>query len=103
MHLVLLLWSNGRLRIPVGFRLWLWRPRRSCRRGEYRTKVQLAQKLILEVLAAGLSVEYVAFDSWYTARWFCKLLDRLGLIWLGELKKNGVVVYQHRRYHVESW
>jgi len=98
MHLVLLLWSNGRLRIPVGFRLW--RPRRSCRPGEYRTKVQLAKELILEVLAAGLSVEYVAFDSWYTARWFCKFLDRLGLVWIGELKRNGVVVYQHRRYQV---
>ncbi len=100
MHLVLLLWSNGRLRIPVGFRLW--RPRQSCRPGEYRTKVQLAQDLLLEVLAAGLSVEYVTFDSWYTARWFCKFLDRRGLIWIGELRKNSRIIYQHQRYSLEE-
>ncbi len=33
-----------------------------------RTKLELAQALMTTVLRAGLSFEYLTFDSWYNAR-----------------------------------
>src|SRR5262245_2315771 len=43
-QIVVLLWCSldGRWRIPVGFRLW--RPKRSCRKQRYRTKLHLASE-----------------------------------------------------------
>jgi hypothetical protein len=52
-HIVVLLWVShaGAWRIPVGFRLW--RPKRSCRAGAYRTKLQLVEPLVAAAVAAG--------------------------------------------------
>jgi hypothetical protein len=43
---VVLLWCSfdGRLRIPVAFRLW--RPKRSCAPHLYRTKLRLAEVML---------------------------------------------------------
>lgn len=48
-HVVLLFWCNTRLRILVGF---LWRPKQEVK-VFYRTKLQLAQAFITDVLRAG--------------------------------------------------
>lgn len=109
MHLVVLFWSNGHLRLPVAFRLW--RPKQGCRPRQYRTKLQLAQVMITEVLSSGLSVDYVVFDVWYNARWFTKFLSRCGLTWVSTLKGKTYVVYQGKKgfvcnlpvLHVLKW
>jgi hypothetical protein len=46
LHVVVLLWCSfdGRLRIPVAFRLW--RPKRSCAPHLYRTKLRLAEVML---------------------------------------------------------
>ena len=92
-HIVLLFWCNTRLRIPVGFRLW--RPKRDGK-ACYRTKLQLAQTLITNVLRAGLTFEYLTFDSWYNARWFTKWLTAQEIIWVSTLKANARVTYRGR-------
>ncbi|MBV9279254.1 MAG: transposase, partial [Chloroflexi bacterium] len=58
-HIVVLLWCShdGHWRIPVAFRLW--RPKRSCSRRAYRTKVQLAEVMLREVVAARLAFDYL--------------------------------------------
>jgi hypothetical protein len=78
-HAVVLLWcsADGRWRIPVAFRLW--RPKRSCAPHAYRTRLQLAEELVKEVVAAGLAFAYLVMDTHYTAGWFTKLLGRLGI------------------------
>ncbi|HUS14412.1 MAG TPA: transposase [Chloroflexia bacterium] len=95
--LVLLLWcsDDGRWRIPVGFRLL--RPKGRCAPHAYRTKLQLAQELVRAVLAAGLPVRYLVFDTHYTAGWFTKWLARCGVIWQGTLDPRTTVVYQGRK------
>jgi hypothetical protein len=98
LHMVVLLWCHGKLKIPVAFRLW--RPRQNCRRGQYRTKIQLARQMVIEVRAEGLPFEYIVFDSWYNAKWFAKWLNRCGIIWVSVLKSNRCVVYRHRRQQV---
>jgi hypothetical protein len=100
LHIVLLLWTSadGQWRIPVGFRLW--RPKRSCGRRDYQTKLQLAGPLVEAVVAARVPVEYIVFDTAYTAGWFTKKLTRLGLTWQGTLHPDTVVYWRNVRLPV---
>jgi hypothetical protein len=101
LHIVVLVWcsADGRWRIPVGFRLW--RPKRSCALGAYRTKLQLALPLIEAVVAASLPVQYIVFDTAYTAGWFTKKLAPLGLTWQGTLHPNTRVHW--KGYSMPLW
>ena len=92
LHIVVLFWrsSDGHWRIPVAFRLW--RPRRSCAKSAYRSKLQLAEQMLKEVLAAHLSFDYLVVDTHYTAGWFTKLLGRLVVTWVGTLHPRTTVV-----------
>lgn len=91
--IVVLFWSNGVLRIPVAFRLW--KPKERCLPGEYRTRLQLAQEVLQEVLAWGLRPTYVVFDAWYNARRFTRFLARHHLVWVSVLKANARVRPRH--------
>lgn len=102
MHVVVLLWTSrdGAWRIPVAFRLH--RPKRSVGRADYRSRVELAEAMIREVLAQGLSFDYIVFDSHYTAGWFTKRLGRLGLTWVGNFRERNVVVFRGRKRRVDE-
>ncbi|HUS17489.1 MAG TPA: transposase [Chloroflexia bacterium] len=91
--IVVLVWcSDDRAwRIPVGFRLW--RPKPRCARRHYRTRLDLAQILVQEVLAAQLPVRYLVFDTHYTAGRFTKWLTRHDIAWQGTLDPRTKVVY----------
>ncbi len=47
----------------------LWRPKQHCRPKQYRTKLQLAWEMIVEVHQEGLAIDYIVFDTFYTAGW----------------------------------
>jgi DDE superfamily endonuclease len=83
LHIVVLLWcaDNGCWRIPVAFRRW--RPRRACAPERYQTKLQLAARMLTELVAARLPIAYLVMDTHYTAGWFTRLVGRLGLTWVG--------------------
>lgn len=100
LHIVVLLWcsSDSRWRIPVAFRLW--RPGRSCAKHDYRTKLQLAEQMVKEVVACGLGVAYIVFDTHYTSKAFVKMMGRLGLIWVGTLGPRTIVVWKGKRQSV---
>ena len=102
LHIVVLLWCSfdGRWRIPVAFRLW--RPKRSCGKTDYQTKLQLAECMLKEVLAQGLHCRYIVFDCHYTASWFTKLVGRLGLVWVGTLDPRTIVVFRGHRQAVSE-
>ena len=99
-HIVLLFWCTTRWRIPVGFRLW-----RAKREGlpACRTKLELAQTMISNVLRAGLTFEYLTFDLWYNARPFIKWLDDKEVIWVSTLKSNALITYRDRTQSVAEW
>jgi len=90
-----LFWSNGRLRIPVAFRLW--KPKERSAPGEYRTRLDLAQEMVGEVLAFGVRPTYIVFDAWYNARRFTRMLARDRPTWVSVLKANALV--RPRRYY----
>jgi hypothetical protein len=101
-HIVVLLWCSldGRWRIPVGFRLW--RPKRSCRKARYQTKLQLAAELVARVVASGLRAHYIVGDTHYSAGWFTKRLSRLGLVWHGTLNPKTTVVWRGKKQAVRT-
>lgn len=103
LHVVVLLWcsGDGRWRIPVAFRLW--RPKHSCRSHAYRTKLQLAEAMLKEVLGQGLHCRYIVFDTHYTAGWFTKVVGRLGLTWVGTLHPRTIVYWRGRRQSVRGF
>jgi len=78
MRVVMLVWTNGLLKIPVGFKLWhkegsaYWQGRKE----PYQTKHDLARQLLLEVQQVHLPFDYLTFDSWYASkenvRWLCE-------------------------------
>jgi len=101
-QIIVLLWcsGDGRWRIPLGFRLW--RPKRSCRKERYRTKLQLAIDLVTVVVQAKLPVQYIVGDTHYTAGWFTKRLNRLGLTWHGTRDPKTSLVWRGRKQAVRE-
>ena len=99
-HVVILLWCRGGWRIPVAFRLW--RPKLHCRPTQYRTKLQLAGEMIVEVHQAGLPIDYMAFDTFYTAGWMTKKISRLGVKWVGVLPPRTRIYYRNRCWNAAS-
>ena len=57
-QVVLLVWTDGRVRVPLGMRLWS--------KGGL-SKVELAAQLLRGAEKRGLRPAYVLFDSWYAA------------------------------------
>jgi hypothetical protein len=97
LHLVVLLWcsGDGQWRIPVAFRLW--RPKRSCAPEGYRSKLQLAEAMLKELVTLGLPFQYIVFDTHYTAGWFTKMVKRLGCTWQGTLAPRTHVVWRGKK------
>ncbi len=79
MQVVLLIWTDGRVTVPLGVRLW--------RRGG-KSKVELAAELLREARRRGMRPKYVLFDSWYAAATLVHLLDGLGWKYVARLKSN---------------
>lgn len=100
LHIVVLLWCSGEghWRIPVAFRLW--RPKGACSKRDYRSKLQLAESMLKDVVTLGLTFQYLVFDTHYTAGWFTKMVARLGCVWQGTLSPRTHVVWRGRRQRV---
>lgn len=79
MQVVLLLWTDGKWKVPVGIRLW--------RKGG-PSKVELASGLLSQARRRGLQPAYVLCDSWYAAAQILNLLDGWGWQYVMRLKSN---------------
>ena len=79
MQVVLLLWTDGRWKIPHGIRIW---------RKRGKSKVVLASELLREAVRRGLRLDYVLFDSWYAASSLLNVLATQGWQYIAQLKSN---------------
>ena len=79
MQVVLLLWTDGKWKVPLGIRLW--------RKGG-PSKVELAIGLLSQTHRRGLQPAYILFDSWYAAAQILNILDRWGWKYVARLKSN---------------
>jgi putative transposase len=66
MSVVLLIWTDGRRKVPLGMRVW--------QKGG-KSKVCLAEELLRQARVRGLSPDFVLFDSWYAASALLELID----------------------------
>jgi hypothetical protein len=100
LHIVVLLWcsGDGHWRIPVAFRLW--RPKGACSTRDYRSKLQLAESMLKDVVTLGLTFQYIVFDTHYTAGWFTKMVGRLGCVWQETLGPRTHVVWRGKKQRV---
>ena len=79
MQVVLLLWTEGKWKVPLGIRIW--------RKGG-PSKVELAIGLLSQARRRGLQPAYVLADSWYAAAQILNLLDGWGWRYVLRLKSN---------------
>lgn len=79
MQVVLLIWTDGHIKVPVGMRLW--------QKGG-QSKVELAAEMLREAYEHGMRPKYVLFDSWYAAATILNLLDGQGWKYIARLKSN---------------
>jgi hypothetical protein len=94
LSLVLLVWTNGTVRIPLGLRMW-------------RKGGPSKHELALELLSYARNrlrcrPEYVLFDAWYPSKALLKRLRDSGWYFVCRLNKhrrfNGHAVRYHRRH-----
>jgi hypothetical protein len=98
-RLVVLIWTDGFLRIPVGFAVW----HKEGAREKYRSKNELARMLLRWAIHRGIRPEYVAFDNWYASRDNMKLVVKeLGLEFVTRLKKNARLLWEGRRLQART-
>lgn len=79
MQVVLLLWTDGKWKVPIGIRIW--------RQGG-PSKVELAIGLLSQARRRGLQPAYVLGDSWYAAAQLLNLLEGWGWRYVMRLKSN---------------
>ena len=128
MRIVVIMWSNGQIRIPVAWAIWhkekkyyLGRTPKGqakykhtgvClykvdgRAIPYRTKNQIALALLEQVLERGLKPQYVVFDIWYASR--DNLISITGnsfavhLECYSKLKSNRKIIFQGQKITVKE-
>jgi hypothetical protein len=94
LSLVLLVWTNGTLRIPLSMRLW--------HKGGPSKYVLALELLSYARNRLRCRPEFVLFDAWYPSRALLKRIRDYGWYFVCRLKKNrrfnGHAVRQHRRH-----
>jgi hypothetical protein len=76
---VTLIWTDGKIRIPIGIRLWR----------KDKTKITLALELLSYARnQLKLKPKFVVFDSWYAAKVIMKRVKDYGWYFVTRLKKN---------------
>lgn len=88
-RLVVVLWTNGTVRVPVAFALWHAKPFTS----KYRTKNQIARLLIYSInkRTTTLSDSYLVCDNWYASKQNLRFFEGLGVQIITRLRKNAWV------------
>jgi hypothetical protein len=83
-RLVVLIWTNGVLCIPIA--VAFWHHRDFVRR--YRTKNQLARILVYWAVRHHIPCTYLTFDNWYASKQNLRFFNQLGLIFVTKLRHN---------------
>jgi hypothetical protein len=94
LSLVLLVWTNGTVRLPLGMRLW--------RKGGPSKYMLALERLSYARNRLRCRPEYVLFDAWYPSQALLKRIRDYRWYFVCRLKKNrrfnGHAVRQHRRH-----
>lgn len=96
MRVVFLLWSNGCIKIPVGFALWHKAGSAYLKENNlpYKTKNQLARELIQRAIESKIPFDYITFDSWYASKENFRFLISLQVKFVTSLKSNSKIRFR---------
>jgi len=98
--LVVVLWTNGKVRVPVAFAIWHAKgfvPR-------YRTKNQIARLLIYKLIRCGipLNESELVCDNWYASKANLRFFERLRISIVTRLRKNAWVTLDCQRIQLKQ-
>lgn len=83
-NVVFIIWTDGKTRYPLGFRIW--------NKNDNKTKIDLAIELLLEAKRRyHLKPNYVLMDSFYPAAKLLRTVHKLKWHWISKLKSNRLV------------
>lgn len=83
-NVVFIIWTDGKTRYPLGFRIW--------NKNDNKTKIDLAIELLLEAKRRyHLKPNYVLMDSFYPAAKLLKTVHKLKWHWISKIKSNRLV------------
>jgi hypothetical protein len=90
LRLVVVAWSNGTICIPVAFALYYKKnhPYVLTQQRRFRTKNQLAQILVYQIMKKGLHFDFLVFDSWYASAENFLFFHKLNIIFVTAIKSN---------------
>jgi len=93
MRIVFLIWSNGFIKIPVGFALWHKATSAYLKENNlpYKTKNQLARELIERAIESKIPFNYIAFDTWYAGKENLRFLLKKQVKFITSLKSNSKI------------
>ena len=97
-RIVVVIWTNGTIYIPVAFAFWHHRD--FVRR--YRTKNQIARILIYYVVRHHIPFSYLTFDNWYASKQNLRFFDKLGIKFVTRLRKNTWIVREDEKQKVQK-
>jgi hypothetical protein len=97
-RLVVLIWTNGVLCVPVAVAFWHHRDFVRT----YRTKNQLARILVYWTVRHHIPCTYLTVDNWYASKQNLRLFTQLGLIFVTKLRHNAWISYDNTDHRV-SW
>ena len=80
LQIVLIAWSNGKITIPLAFRVY--------QKDNGKSKIDLACELIKYANKLGIKPKYVTFDSWYAANQLLKTIIDCKWKFICQLKSN---------------
>ena len=95
-RLVVLLWSNRFISIPVAFAFWHHRDFVKT----YRTKNEIARILIYWTVCHGIGFSYLTFDNGYASKQNLRFFNRLGLRFVTRLRKNTWIIHEGKKKKV---
>jgi hypothetical protein len=83
-NIVFVIYSDGKTRYPLGFRIW--------NKNDKKTRIDLAIELLHESQRKyHLKTNYVLMDSFYSAAKLLRAIHKLKLHWISKLKSNRLI------------
>jgi len=97
-RIVVVIWTNGAIYIPVAFAFW--HHRAFVRK--YRTKNQIARALIYYVVRHHIPFSYLTFDNWYASKQNLRFFDKLGIKFVTRLRNNTWIIHENEKQKIQK-
>ena len=97
-RIVVVIWTNGAIYIPVAFAFWHHRDFVR----KYRTKNQIARILVYYVVRHGIPFSYLTFDNWYASKQNLRFFDKLDIKFITRLRNNTWIIHENERQKIQK-